>query len=119
MESLPDKIIALECAALDRWGKGDPGGYLENYASEITYFDPVAHHRIDGLDAMKAYYEPLTGKIRVDPYDMRGARVQAWGETAVLTFQLISYGKTAGGTEIVLARWNSSAVYRQTAAGWK
>lgn len=120
MENTSDNIIALERAALDRWGKSDPGAYLEIYAPEITYFDPITPHRIDGLDAMKAYYEPFTGKIKVDRYDMLDARVQAWGETAVLSFQLISYGKkTPDGPEITLARWNSTAVYRHTEAGWK
>jgi hypothetical protein len=31
-----DSIIAAERAALDRWGKGDPQGYLDTYAPEIT-----------------------------------------------------------------------------------
>ena len=55
------EIIAIERAALDRWGRGDPQGYLETYADEVTYFDPVAATRIDGLDAMKAYYAPFAG----------------------------------------------------------
>ena len=33
-----DEILMLERAALDRWGKGDPGGFLELYAADITYF---------------------------------------------------------------------------------
>jgi hypothetical protein len=39
-----DQIIALEHAALDRWGQGDPGGFLESYAVDITYFDPGDGH---------------------------------------------------------------------------
>ena len=35
----PETIIALERAGLDRYGNGDPKGYLETYAPEITYFD--------------------------------------------------------------------------------
>ena len=33
----PEAIIAIERASLDRWGKGDPQGYLESYAPEVTY----------------------------------------------------------------------------------
>jgi len=83
------EIIALERAALDRWGRGDPQGCLKTYADDITYFDPVAPTRIDGLDAMKAWYAPIAGKVRIARYD------------------------------IVLARWNTTAVYRQADAGWK
>lgn len=39
----PETIIALERAALDRWGKGDPKGFLETYAPDVTYFDPGVH----------------------------------------------------------------------------
>ena len=37
----PDTIIALERGALDRWGRGDPQGYLDLYARDVTYFDPM------------------------------------------------------------------------------
>ena len=41
-----DQIMKLECDALDRWGKGDPGGFLDLYARDITYFDPVAFQNL-------------------------------------------------------------------------
>jgi hypothetical protein len=31
-----DAIIAMERAALDRWGKGDPQGYVEIMAPDVT-----------------------------------------------------------------------------------
>ena len=34
MQEFADTIIRLERAALDRWGKGDPGGYLEIMATD-------------------------------------------------------------------------------------
>jgi ketosteroid isomerase-like protein len=109
------EIIALERAALDRWGKGDPQGYIETYAGDITYFDPVAATRIDGLDAMQAWYAPIAGKVKIARYDMIGAKVQRYGEIAVLSYQLINYGDN----DILLNRWNTTAVYRRTDAGWK
>jgi hypothetical protein len=33
--AIPD-VVAMERAALDRWGKGDPSGYLEIMANEVT-----------------------------------------------------------------------------------
>jgi hypothetical protein len=49
-----DQILMLERGALDRWGKGDPGGFLELYAADITYFDPLTAARIDGHQAMES-----------------------------------------------------------------
>ena len=59
-------IIALERAALDRWGKGDPSGYLEISAPEVVYFDPFLERRLHGLEALTRYYDTLRGKIRID-----------------------------------------------------
>jgi ketosteroid isomerase-like protein len=113
------EIIALERAALDRWNKGEPQGYLDLYAPEITYFDPATARRIDGLEAMKAYYAPITGKIKSSRYDMIAPKVQRYGEVAVLSFQLVSFGLKPDGAEQTLARWNSTAVYRQIGSTWK
>ena len=63
-DRLSEQIITMERAALDRWGNGDPQGYLELYAPEATYFDPTQERRVDGLAAMTAYLTPITGQIQ-------------------------------------------------------
>src|SRR4029453_12416431 len=55
----PDTIIALERGALDRWGRGDPQGYLDLYARDVTYFDPMSAKRTDGFDAMRWRPRPI------------------------------------------------------------
>jgi hypothetical protein len=40
VDRLLEELIALECSALDRWIRLDPQGYLDIFASEVTYFDP-------------------------------------------------------------------------------
>jgi len=67
-------VIAAERTALDRWGKGDPQGFLDVYAPEITYFDPMQERRLDGIEAMRKLLLPLTGKIKVDRYEMIGTK---------------------------------------------
>jgi uncharacterized protein (TIGR02246 family) len=114
-----EQILTLERAALDRWGAGDPGGYLDVYAEDVTYFDPVTAARIDGLEAMREYYRPWTGKIRVDRYEMRNPRVAVTGDMAVLTYNLINFVSDAVGAERLLNRWNSTAVYRRRDAVWR
>ena len=115
----PDTIIAMERAALDRWGHGDPGGYLEIYAPEVTYFDPFTEKRVDSLEAMQKYLAPFKGKVKVDRFDMMDPKVQHHGDAAVLSFNLVSYGKTSGGGETALARWNASKVYSRIDGQWK
>jgi ketosteroid isomerase-like protein len=115
----PEHIIAMERAALDRWGRGDPQGYLTTMAPEVTYFDPIQARRIDGLGAMKDLLVPLTGKIRVDRYDMLDPKVQFHGDSALLTFNLVSYQKQADGADRVVARWNSSELYARVDGRWQ
>ena len=113
------QIIALERAALDRWGKGEPDGYLDLSAPEVTYFDPVRETRVNSWDELKAYYAPITGKVKVTRFDMLEPKVQYSSDIAVLSFQLISYGEKPGGPERPLARWNSTEVYRRIEGAWK
>jgi len=114
----PETLIDQERAALDRWGKGDPAGYLSIYGSDVTYFDPARETRADGLAAMQAYYAPITGKIKVDRYEMISPKVQIRGDAAVLSYQLVSYGTSGSGRPYVL-RWNSTKVYARSGSEWK
>jgi ketosteroid isomerase-like protein len=112
------KIIAMEKAALDRWGKGDPQGYLETYAPEITYFDPAREKRADGIQAMKAYLAPIAGKVKVDRYEMIDTKVQRLGDVAVLSYQLMSHAIMPDGSPLTI-RWNSTKVYGLFDGNWK
>lgn len=96
----PDTIIALERGALDRWGRGDPQGYLDLYAREVTYFDPMREKRIDGLDAMQQAFEPIKGLVKVDRYEMIDPQVHRAGDAAILTYNLVSYGRSPAGEAI-------------------
>jgi uncharacterized protein (TIGR02246 family) len=115
----PGTIIAMERAALERWGKGDPQGYLEIFDADITYFDPMQEKRIDGIDAMKAMFAPITGKVSVSRFDMIDPRVQVHGDIALLTFNLVSYQQPPDGAERAVARWNSTETYARVDGQWR
>ena len=112
-EEVTTTIIELECAALERWGKGDPSGFLEICAPDIVYFDPSLERRIDGREALARYYEPIWGKIFYDRFELLNPKVQVIGGAAVLTFNYISYG--ANGEQ---SPWNCTEVYRRTDDKW-
>ncbi len=97
----PETVIALERAALDRWGKGDPSGYLEIYAPGITYFDPGQERRVDGIEAMTALLAPLKGLIKLDRFEIVSPDVYRNGDVAVLSYNLVTYGKFADGPQTV------------------
>jgi len=112
------EVMGLERAALDRWGAGDPAGYVELFADDITYFDPIQERRLDGRAAMVALMASIAGTIRVDRYDLLHPSVQQDGDVALLSFNLVSY-RTDDGVERAISRWNATEVYRRTAQGWR
>jgi uncharacterized protein (TIGR02246 family) len=117
-----EEIIALERSALDRWITFDPQGYLDLYAPEITYFDPSQEKRTAGLAAMEALLAPIRsfqGAIEGARYEMIAPEVQRHGDLALLTFQLVNYGRVGGRPEGLLARWNATEVYRRMEGRWR
>jgi uncharacterized protein (TIGR02246 family) len=116
-------IISLERAALDRWITADPDGYLSLYARDATYFDPFRAKRVDGLDELNERMAAMRGMTLpfTDPrYEMLSPVVYVDGNVAVLTFNLVNYGKPSGSAEeTTLARWNATEVYRATDGAWR
>lgn len=108
-------VIALEKAALARWCKGDPDGFLEISALDVVYFDPFLPTRLDGLDQLKAHYDGLRGQIFAPRYEMIEPHVHEIGDVAVLTFRFISYTGSEG-TDMC---WNCTEVYRRQDGIWQ
>jgi len=108
------EVVELERAALERWGKGDPSGFLEICSPDVVYFDPELERRIDGLEALTRYYEGLRGTVSFERFELINPLVQIVGDAAVLTFNYASYGR--GGAP---SRWNCTEVFRRTDDAWR
>jgi ketosteroid isomerase-like protein len=109
-------IVAQERRALDRWAQGNPLGYLEVDADDVTYFDDIgAHSRIDGIEAMRNYFTSLQGKIPPHKYEIVDPKVQVYGEIGILTLRYKAYA-TDGKT---LAHWKATSVYRRMGGEWR
>ncbi len=108
------ELLALETAAMDRWGAGDPDGFLELSDDDVTYFDPWQPHRLDSRAELGRLYDGLRGQVQIDSYEFVSPAVVAAGDMAVLSFQLVSRG--AAGT----MRWNTTEAYRRHPdRGWR
>jgi hypothetical protein len=113
IQDISSLIVSMECAALDRWIKGDPSGFLETCAPDVVYFDPYREKRIDGLEALTLLYKEIWGKIQLDRYELLNPLVQVIGDAAVLTFNYVSYDNEGE------CRWNCTEVYRRNADHWQ
>ncbi len=110
--SIPEEIIAMERAALDRSDRGDARGFLEISDPEVVYIDPTLDKPIHGLAELTEYYSQFTGDGEDRRGEMLNAKVTVAGEAAVLTFNYRISGGPAYG-------WNSTEVYRHTGDGWR
>ena len=111
--NLASNILAMERAALDRWAKGDPSGFLEICSPDVVYFDPTLEQRVDGLPALTRLYEGVRGRIHLTRFELLNPKVQLCGEAVVLTYNFT--GECEGKSD----RWNCTEVYRKTPDGWR
>jgi pimeloyl-ACP methyl ester carboxylesterase len=107
------QVLDLERWALMRWGEGDPSGFLSICDPAVTYFDPTLAKRLDGIEALRQYYEPIRGKVRTDRWEMLNPKVELFWDSAVLSYNLVS---EAGGKEF---RWICTEVYHRNPSGWR
>ncbi len=118
-EGVLGELMALEQTALERWRKGDPWGYIDLYAPEVTYFDTGTPQRINGKEEMRALYEQLEGKISYEMMDFVDPRVLVSGDLAVLFYRFLSTRLNMDGSVFIRIPWNCTEIYQKTGGNWK
>jgi ketosteroid isomerase-like protein len=113
MESTADTILALEQAALDRWVNGDPDGFLEIVAPDVSYIDPIQERPLRDRAELTELYDQLRGAINIESSEIVNARVQEAGDVAVLSFQFFTDGSEGS------MNWNATEVYQKMPEGWR
>jgi ketosteroid isomerase-like protein len=113
------EVMALESAAMERWRKGDPWGFIEISAPEVTYFDTGTPQRINGQEALKAEYAQREGKIFYDVMDFIDPRVQVCGAMAVLAYRFLSTWVKPDGSVSNRTPWNCTEVFVRSDDQWK
>jgi hypothetical protein len=114
-----EELMQLEKGAMERWRKGDPSGFIELSAPQVTYFDTGTIQRINGLEALKAEYSQRAGKIYFDVMDFIAPQVQIYGDLAVLSYRFLSTWLDSDGSVSHRIPWNCSEVYGKIESRWK
>lgn len=107
------ELLALERQTMEGWLNGNPDPTLATLDSDVTYFHAPLERKLEGLAAVKSFFESYRGKPLFDSYEIVEPEVQASGDIAILTYQLV----TQNGP--VTNRWNSTEVYQHTKKGWR
>jgi ketosteroid isomerase-like protein len=113
------ELLSLESKAMERWRKGDPWGFIEISAPEVTYFDTDTPQRINGRTALSAEYALREGKIFYDAMDFVDPRVQVCDDMAVLFYRFLSTWLNPDGAISHRTPWNCSEVFVRRAGQWQ
>lgn len=113
------ELMALESAAMERWRKGDPWGFIEISAPEVTYFDTGTPQRVNGREALSSEYAQREGKIYYDVMDFIAPQVQVCGDMAVLAYRFLSTRLNPDGSISCRTPWNCTEVFAQRDGQWK
>ncbi|MEW5983133.1 MAG: nuclear transport factor 2 family protein [Acidobacteriota bacterium] len=113
------ELMRLEDGAMERWRRGDPMGWAEIAAPEVTYVDPGLTRPIVGLEEYTRYLEGLKGKIHYDGSDFMQPKAAVYGDVAILTFTYRGYTKKPDGSVEWNLAWNTTEVYARQDGRWK
>ncbi len=110
------EIIALERSALDKWSQSDTHGYIDISADDVTWFDftPGKQLRIEGIEAIRNFLEPMGKEIPPHKYALANPKVQLYGNTAILTYHWNA--STPDGQPI--PSWKATSVYNWKDGKW-
>lgn len=120
-EEIGKTILEREKSFNERWSVGDNRGYLDNYAEEISYFDPVLKELIVGRDTVIAHIESIYSNPHIvrNEYLNPAVHVSDSGDLAVLAYNLDTYVLDGNGGEKQLRAWNATEVYRLIDGEWR
>jgi ketosteroid isomerase-like protein len=113
------ELMRLESAAMERWRKGDPWGFIELSAPQVTYFDTGTPQRINGREALSAEYRQREGKIFYEVMDFIDPWVMVCDEMAVLFYRFLSTRLNPDGSVASRTPWNCSEVFMQMDGSWR
>ena len=110
-----ETILAQTEAAFGRWYQGDPSGYLDIMAEEMTYFSPFENSRVDGKSAIEALIAPIEGEIHAPKFEILNPRLQLGESIAVFTFHLSELDEDGAQT----IGWKVTEIYRHVDDKWR
>ena len=116
---MEDTILSLEQQAMERWRNGDPWGFVELSAGDITYVDPGLASPITGLEQYRAYMKQVEGKIHYQGSEFIDPKVVTIGDAAVLSYNYRSTELSPEGTVLNQTPWNATEVYFRRDGQWK
>lgn len=117
--AVQQELMRLEDGAMERWRQGDPMGWSEIAAPEVTYVDPSLTRPLVGREAYTRHLETLKGKISYGASEYMRPKASVYGDVAVLTFNYRGSTRTEDGTVHQFVPWDTTEVYARVDGQWR
>ncbi|MER8003435.1 nuclear transport factor 2 family protein [Streptomyces sp. NPDC095613] len=120
-EEISKTIIELEKSFNERWSAGDSTGYLDAFADEVSYFDPILENILVGRDEVIAWINSIYSDPHIvcSEYLNPQVHVSDEGDFAVLAYNLHTFVLDENGKEKQLRAWNASHGYQLIDGQWR
>jgi len=100
--------------ANDRWAEGDPMGFVDVAADDITWMDDLgAATPVVGKEAVTAYLESFKGQVPPHQHELSDNLFQNYGDIVIVTYR---YRGTF--ENVPQDPWKVTSVYRYADGDW-
>lgn len=104
---------------MERWRQGDPMGWSEIAAPEVTYVDPGLARPLVGHDEYTRFLEALQGKIFYSASQCIEPKAAVYGDIAVLSFNYRRTTRRDDGTVREFVPWDTTEGYAKLDGRWR
>jgi ketosteroid isomerase-like protein len=118
-ETVRKVLLGLETGAMERWRSGDPMGWAEISAADVTYVDPGLAKPVTGIQEYRSYLKQLEGKVFYQGSEFLDPQVVVEGDAAVLSYNYRSTGEQIEAGSPNQTLWNTTEVYFRRDGQWK
>ncbi|MFF9040584.1 YybH family protein [Streptomyces sp. NPDC014892] len=120
-DAISKTVIELEKSFNERWSAGDNRGYLDAFADEVSYFDPILENVLVGRDEVIAWIDSIYSNPHIvrSEYLNPQVHVSDGGDLTVLAYNLHTYVLDEIGKEKELRAWNASHGYQLIDGQWR
>lgn len=100
--------------ANEKWASGDPLGFIECSAPEISWIDDLgAQIPVKGKDSLKTYLNGFVGKIPPHEHELSGFDFQFYDDIAIINYRYQGIVESKP-----MNPWKVTSVYRLIAGDW-
>lgn len=114
-----EELVEFEKQIQWRWSSGDPTGYMDALAEDVTYFDPLAEYVLVGREAVREHFKRIHGDVGITRQEYQNEVARPISDDEVLlVFNFTTYQQDDNGEEKVFLSWNMSLIFRKTDGEW-